>query len=213
MGRITGLGTAFISDSLITRVVKVLYRYALSSVSTVFFQNVDDKNLFISQRLVDSKVSHLTLGSGVDLGKFSPAIRPPDNQITFLLIGRMLWDKGVGEFVEAATVVRSKIKNAKFQLLGPLGVESRTAISNAQMADWVKEGVVEYLGETDCVGAYIEKASCVVLPSYREGTSRVCLKQLQWVVGLPLQPMLQGTGRLLTIEKTDFFVSQKAPLI
>ena len=96
MGRITGLGTAFISDSLITRVVKVLYKYALSSVSTVFFKNVDDKNLFISQRLVDSKVSHLTLGSGVDLGKFSPAILLSDNQITFLLIGRMLLDKGVG---------------------------------------------------------------------------------------------------------------------
>ena len=83
-----------------------------------------------------------------------------------------------GEFVELATVVRSKIKNAKFQLLGPLGVENRIAISNAQMADWVKEGVVEYLGETDCVGAYIEKASCVVLPSYREGTSRVLFEAL-----------------------------------
>ena len=173
---ITGLGTAFIAENWITKVAKALYKFSLSSVSFVFFQNTDDKELFVSEKLVNAKLCRLIPGSGVDLNKFFPANLPLVDGITFLLIGRMLWDKGVGEFVEAAREVRGKVKNIKFQLLGPLGVENRTAITKTQMDHWVKEGVVQYLGETDCVSAFIEKADCVVLPSYREGTSRVLLE-------------------------------------
>jgi glycosyltransferase involved in cell wall biosynthesis len=208
---ITGLGTAFIANNWITKVAKFLYRFALSSVSLVFFQNIDDKDLFVSQKLVDAKVCRLTPGSGVDLDKFSPVDLPLANKITFLLIGRMLWDKGVGEFVDAARVVKTKTTNVEFQLLGPLGVENRTAISKTQMENWVKEGVVQYLGETDCVGAFIEKASCVVLPSYREGTSRVLLEAA--AMGRPIiTTNVTGCREIVDHGVNGFLCKLKSPL-
>ena len=155
---ITGLGTAFIETTWITKVVKSLYRCSLRSVVVAFFQNVDDKNLFVGNGLVDSRVCRLTPGSGVDLDKFPRVDLPFNNEMVFLLIGRMLWDKGIGEFVDAARNIKSRYPNIRFQLLGPLGVENRTAISNEQMDEWRKEGIVEYLGQTDNVSSYIERA-------------------------------------------------------
>lgn len=181
---ITGLGTAFISDNWITKVVKRLYRFALSSVSVIFFQNVDDRTVFVDQKLVNEKVCRYTPGSGVDINKFSYSILPNTAEISFLLIARMLWDKGIGEFVEAARTVKLKYPNTRFQLLGPLGVQNRTSIKNTEMKAWENEGIIEYLGETDDVTSYIEKACCVVLPSYREGTSRVLLEAA--AMGRPL---------------------------
>ena len=173
---ITGLGTAFIADNWITRLVKLLYRFALSSVATAFFQNNDDKDLFLKSNLINPNVCKLTPGSGIDSRQFPYGSLPQDNNITFILIARMLWDKGIGEYVEAAKIIKLKYPNTKFQLLGAIGVENRTAISAERMAAWVNEGSVEYLGKTFDVKPYIEKASCVVLPSYREGTSRVLLE-------------------------------------
>jgi len=181
---ITGLGTAFITDNWITKIVKTLYRFSLVSVTTAFFQNADDKNLFIDNSLIDPKICRLIPGSGVDLDKFLQTNLPVSHEMTFLLIGRMLWDKGIGEYVDAARKIKSTHSNIRFQLLGPLGVENRTSISNEQMHEWEKEGIIEYLGETDDVVTYIEEACCVVLPSYREGTSRVLLEAA--AMGRPL---------------------------
>ena len=173
---ITGLGTAFIADNWITRLVKLLYRFALSSVATVFFQNNDDKDLFLKSNIINPNVCKLTPGSGIDTRQFPYSSLPQKNKMTFILIARMLWDKGIGEYVEAAKIIKLKYPNTKFQLLGPLGVENRTSISDERMAAWEREGFIEYLGETTDVKPYIEKACCVVLPSYREGTSRVLLE-------------------------------------
>ena len=96
----------------------------------------------------------------------------------------MLWDKGVGEFVSAARVLKVKYPTVEFQLLGPLGVHNRSSISHEQMAAWQTEGVLEYLGETDDVRGAIIDASCVVLPSYREGTPRVLLEAA--AIGRPI---------------------------
>ncbi len=181
---ITGLGTAFITDTWITKVVKVLYKFALSSASSIFFQNVDDKDLFINEKLVNPKVCRLIPGSGLDLDKFAYADLPHTTDKVFLLIARMLWDKGIGEFVDAARAIKVRFPNARFQLLGPIGVENRTSIPRSKMVEWQEEGSIEYLGETDNVASYIEKASCIVLPSYREGTSRVLLEGA--AIGRPL---------------------------
>ena len=173
---ITGLGTAFLTDGILASIVKSLYKVALNSVKVVFFQNTADKNLFIDEGIVDKKVCRLSPGSGVDLDKFKPSDPPLRDQLTFLLVARMLWDKGIGEFIEAARLIKLKHPNTRFQLLGPLGVENRSSISNKDMIGWLKEDIIEYLGETDNVGRYIKDACCVVLPSYREGTSRVLLE-------------------------------------
>lgn len=181
---ITGLGTGFLSNNWITMVIKSLYKIALSKTSIVFFQNSDDKNLFLDSALVKSNQCRMTPGSGVDLEKFSFKKMPIEKPLVFLLIARMLKDKGIYEFVEAAKRVKRIHHDVEFQLLGPLGVQNRTAISNEQMQSWVRELHVSYLGETDDVRTYIKKASCIILPSYREGTSRVLLEACS--IGRPI---------------------------
>ena len=151
---ITGLGTSFISESWITKIVKLLYKFALQKASVIFFQNKDDKNLFEENNLVISKVCKLVPGSGIDLKKFEFSKPRDEANMTFLLIARMIKDKGIVEFVDA------------------------------EINQWVEEGTVEYLGDTDNVKEFIRDSSCIVLPSYREGTSKVLLEAAS--IGRPI---------------------------
>lgn len=178
VNNIAGLGAVFISQSLVTRVVRGLYRLALRRSAHVFFQNPDDQRLFVDGGLVDGAVTSLIPGSGIDLDRFAPA---PDNgrpgeAMCFLLIARMLWDKGVGEYVEAARRLKQRHPALRFALLGFLDVQNPAAISREQVDAWVAEGVVEYWGTSDDVRPDIARADCVVLPSYREGTPRTLLE-------------------------------------
>jgi len=175
---VSGLGRAFIRKSLVTQVAKTLYRLTFGRAQRVFFQNLDDMGVFVSSGLVKpDKVERLP-GSGVDLSRFEPmplVARAADAPV-FLLVARMLWDKGVGEYVEAARKVRALHPGASFQLLGFLDVDNPSAISRQQMDQWVAEGIVTYLGRTDDVRHFLTQADCVVLPSYREGVPRTLLE-------------------------------------
>jgi glycosyltransferase involved in cell wall biosynthesis len=178
VNNIAGLGAVFIRDNWLTRLVRLLYKAALSRSHHVFFQNDEDMRQFVEQGLVaKDKVSRLP-GSGVDLSIFCYVpTQPLENRaFSFLLVARLLWDKGVGEYVEAARIVHRKYPTAKFQLLGFLDVKNPTAVSSAEMDGWVREGVVEYLGVADDVKPYLIAADCVVLPSYREGVPRSLLE-------------------------------------
>ena len=178
VNNIAGLGTVFIRNNWLTRFVGVLYKIALSRSRHVFFQNDEDMRQFVEQGLVATdKVSRLP-GSGIDLDAFryAPMLPLIDRPFRFLLVARLLWDKGVGEYVEAARMVRQKYPAVSFQLLGFLDVKNPTAVSRAQMDDWVNEGVVEYLGVADDVKSYLAAADCIVLPSYREGVPRSLLE-------------------------------------
>ena len=178
VNNIAGLGTVFIKDNWLTRLVRWLYRVALSRSRCVFFQNNDDLDLFVNAGLVGpGKVARLP-GSGIDLRAFQPAPMRPliGRPFGFLLVARMLRDKGVIEYVDAARLVRRNFPDVEFCLLGFVGVQNPTAISSEQMAVWVKEGVVCYLGATDDVKPHLAAADCVVLPSYREGTPRSLLE-------------------------------------
>jgi glycosyltransferase involved in cell wall biosynthesis len=179
INNVSGLGAVFINQSWLTHIVRLLYRIAFSGSSKVFFQNKDDMHLFLLDRLVTSEVADLLPGSGVDLDRFEPSPLPGpdiDGSISFLHISRMLWDKGVGDFVKAARIARRQVPGAKFFLLGLLDVANPSAISRAQMNEWVQEGVIQYLGDVPDVRAHIAAADCVVLASYREGTPRVLLE-------------------------------------
>lgn len=172
---ITGLGTAFIRDGWLTRVVENLYRVSQRKACQVFFQNNDDLALFRQRRLVPMARVQRLPGSGVNITRF--AVTPlPEGDPCFLMIARLVKDKGVVEFVEAARQVKQRYPLARFQLLGQVGVVNRTAISRDELNAWLAEGVVEYLGETDDVRPFIEQARCVVLPSYREGVPRSLLE-------------------------------------
>lgn len=173
---VTGLGTAFIHDSWLTRIVERLYKLSQSWPRKVFFQNTDDLGMFVERRLVLAEKAERLPGSGINLAQFTAAPPARNSAPVFLLIARMLKDKGVVEYVEAARMVKVRHPQVRFQLLGQLGVANRTAILREQVEEWVTEGVAEYLGETDNVVPYIANADCIVLPSYREGISRTLLE-------------------------------------
>jgi len=186
INNIAGLGAVFIKDGWITRLVRGLYWFALSRSKRVFFQNEDDRALFIEGELLDCEITDRLPGSGIDLNHFSSIeMLPSESSVRFLLIARMLWDKGVGDYVEAAKLLKSRVVSADFCLLGFLDVKNPTAISRDQMDEWVKSGYVTYLGETDDVRPHITAATCVVLPSfYREGVPRTLLEAA--AIGRPI---------------------------
>jgi glycosyltransferase involved in cell wall biosynthesis len=188
INNIAGLGTAFVSDTWLTRVVERLYRVGLARARKVFFQNEDDRRLFLERGLVSPAVAERIPGSGVDTAWFTPeAVSPPPENETiagaaaprslrFLLSVRLMRDKGVGEFITAARTLKAEGAPAEFLLLGFLDVENRTAIPRAEVEAWVREGVVRYLGAVEDVRPILAQADCVVLPSYREGVPRSLLE-------------------------------------
>ncbi|MGZ8997238.1 MAG: glycosyltransferase family 4 protein, partial [Allosphingosinicella sp.] len=176
INNVSGLGTAFIRQTWLTRTVKALYRLAFLGSRTVFFQNDEDLGQFVRERIVSPDKARLLPGSGIDLARFQPGAPRTGSPFVFLLIGRLLWDKGVGEYVEAARIVRERLPDARFRLLGPLDVANRTAVGRAEVESWVAEGLIDYLGEADDVRPHIAEADCIVLPSYREGLPRTLLE-------------------------------------
>lgn len=180
INNIAGLGAVFIKDGWLVRLVRWLYHMALRRSVKVFFQNDDDRRLFIAGGLVRAEVTDLLPGSGIDLQRF--AVVPLgstdsiERKFRFLLIARMLWDKGVAEYVEAARLIKARWPQAECCLLGFVDVPNPAAISRAQMDDWVVRGYVNYLGVSDDVRIEIAVADCIVLPSYREGTPRTLLE-------------------------------------
>jgi glycosyltransferase involved in cell wall biosynthesis len=184
INNISGLGSTFDRRSILNRIVTALYRIALRGSSVVFFQNPDDRRLFEEAGLVRDGQAALLPGSGIDLDHFAPRARSEsEGSFTFLLAARLLWDKGVSEFVEAARRVRSSGSDARFQILGIVEPESRAAVPLAQLEQWAREGIVDYLGSAADVRPAIAAADCVVLPSYyREGVPRVLLEAASMAV-------------------------------
>ena len=174
---ITGLGTAFLRKGWLMYIAEQLYRHSLHRSQKVFFQNRDDCEIFLQRHLIQRDKVEILAGSGIDLQRFSSTPYPATAEETrFLLIARLLWDKGVGEYIAAARQIKATHPSARFQLLGPLGVANRTAVPPQEVERWVTEGVIEYLGESDDVRPHIEQAHCIVLPSYREGLPRTLLE-------------------------------------
>lgn len=179
INNIAGLGAVFIKGGWLVRVVQGLYRTALGRSAKVFFQNSDDCRMFVQSGLVRPEATELLPGSGIDLRRFQPLPLPctaDRSAVRFLLIARMLRDKGVVEYVEAARLLKARWPLAEFALLGFLDVQNPTAISRAEVDGWVAQGLVRYLGVSDDVRQQITQADCVVLPSYREGTPRTLLE-------------------------------------
>jgi len=182
---ITGLGYIFSEEDSWHRIMKVfirsLYKTALSKNITVFFQNPDDQTLFLEKGLVRPDQPVLINGSGVDLNYFTPS-KLPDEPI-FLMIGRLLADKGVREYVEAADRIKKRLPNARFFLVGYLD-PNPNSIRESELRQWQKAGIIEYLGYLEDVRPLIQKCRCYILPSYREGTPRTVLEAM--AMGRPI---------------------------
>ena len=193
INNISGLGTVFgamrtsLVGNLLSRLLRVLYRFALLRSDRIFFQNKDDCREFIEQGVVKAHLTDILPGSGVDLDRFAynpitvnqlvPKANNEKKKTRFLLVARMLWDKGVGEYVEAARLLSRRYPRTEFCMIGFLDFGNPEAISEAQINKWISEGIVQYLGVINDIRPEIVKADCVVLPAqFREGTPRSLLE-------------------------------------
>lgn len=173
---ITGLGYVFLNHSLASRIAKMLYRLTLRWSDEIWFLNADDREQFDREGLLHGGTVRLLPGEGVDMVHFDAAPDLPPGPPVFLLVARLLRDKGVHEFVEAAALVKRQCPSARFQLLGAADADNPNAVGHAQVQQWLAEGTVEYLGTATDVRPAILKAHCIVLPSYREGVPRSLLE-------------------------------------
>lgn len=175
---ITGIGPLFERNNFAYRAARTLYKFILKKTAFIFFQNNDDRTIFLEQKFVKPEQSLLIPGSGVDTDFYQPRSDiPQSSPFSFLFISRLVKDKGILEFVEAARLLKGKI-NTSFKVIGPLWLQNlkENTVTEAEIQLWVDEGVIEYLGEQTDVRPFMAEAGCVVLPSYREGMSNVLLE-------------------------------------
>lgn len=185
---ITGLGYAFTGKATglrawINGAARILYKQALARVDKVFFQNPDDEALFRDLRLLPARSPSVVVnGSGVDVSKYS-VIALPQSGIHFLLIARLLGDKGVREYAMAAERIKTNYPSVQFSLVGWID-QTPDAIAQHELDSWIKSGALEYFGRMEDVRPAIAACSVYVLPSYREGTPRTVLEAM--AMGRPI---------------------------
>ena len=185
---ITGLGSVFINKkSWLRYLVEIQYRIALAAAHYTFFQNADDLNCFLKRRLIPQHKSGLLPGSGVDCSAFVPLsdhAYVADKPVAFLMVSRLLRDKGIYEYIGAARLVKKSFPEVRFNLLGRRDERNPSVVSQEELDGWQRERVVTWLGEIPDVRPVIMDADVVVLPSYREGVPKALLEAA--AVGKPL---------------------------
>jgi len=209
---VTGLGYAFTGEAsgkrcLLRRLIQRLYRFGLSKSRKVFFQNPDDEALFRQLGLLPADIpSCVVNGSGVDVADY--ALAPLPEKPSFLLIARLLGDKGVREYAQAARKVKAQYPDAVFRLVGWID-DNPDAISQQELDGWVNTGTVEFLGKLADVRPAIADCNVYVLPSYREGTPRTVLEAM--AMGRPvITTDAPGCRETVTDGDNGFLVPVKA---
>ena len=184
---ISGLGYAFMHNVLLKSVASSLYKFSLPR-NEVVFENNDDLNYFVSSGIVPPAKATLVNGAGVDTEFFRP---PPTSmqfqsmkKNIFLFVGRLLWDKGLKELVEATKILKGQGLSFEVWLLGAIDPDNKSAVPEKTIRSWEESGLVKYLGWKDDVREVISMSSCVVLPSYREGIPRALLEAM--AIGKPI---------------------------
>jgi glycosyltransferase involved in cell wall biosynthesis len=173
---ISGLGTAFLADKFSSRVARLLSSRILVKADHLFFQNRNDQVDFCEVTGADLSKSSLLPGSGIDLQtfKYTPSSIPSTYQ--FLVLARVIIEKGIREFAEAARLVKTEFPEAKFLVVGNLDETHSRSISQREVNDWEKKGLIDYFSHRDDIANLITEAEVLVLPSYREGTPRSLLE-------------------------------------
>ena len=184
VANVSGLGRTFIAGGWLFQIARLMYQIAFSWPERIFFQNAVDRTIFLDAGLAKEERTALIPGSGVDVSRFSPSPKRRDGgAFVFLMAARLLWDKGVGEYVAAARQLKAEFPAVSFRLLGFLDVPSPSAVPRNEVDAWEREGVIEYLGHSDDTASIYGESDCVVLPSYREGMPRTLLEAAS--MGLP----------------------------
>jgi len=176
---IAGLGSIFrgegIKNKIIKSIMTIEYRAACKASKKVFFQNNDDKNEFINNRLVKEDKIVVINGSGVNLEEFKP--EPLPESTAFLFIGRLIKDKGVIEYLEACKRIKAEFPNVRCMLVGPYD-SNPSALKPQALQPYIDKNIIEYFGEQSDVRPYIKQCSTFVLPSYHEGTPKTVLESM-----------------------------------
>jgi glycosyltransferase involved in cell wall biosynthesis len=185
INNVSGLGTAFIRNGLVSAIVRMLYKTSQPFAHRIFCQNEEDLSQLVEAKLVPRERLELLPGSGVDLERFNPGLRRAHSgPFRFLYAGRMLADKGLNELITAVHMLNAGGLKCNLWLSGFADVENVSAISDAQLTEWAQDTAIEWLGPNDSMEALYADADCVVLPSYREGMPRSLLEA--GAMGLPV---------------------------
>jgi glycosyltransferase involved in cell wall biosynthesis len=205
---VSGLGYSFTHKGIVSALAKQFYRFALRKTAQVWFSNNDDKLVFEEKGFVVKSKSILLNGEGIDTNHYSYA--PIDySKKSFILIGRLLFDKGVKEYYEAAKKLKKTYPEVSFKILGFINPKDPRSVSENQLNEWMKEGVIEYLGSTTDVKPFIKNSTCMVLPSYyKEGMSTALMEAAS--MGRPLiATNIAGCRELIDDGKTGYICEPK----
>ncbi len=175
ISNISGLGTIFIRQNFISKIGITLYKLALKHPKVVFFQNPDDKTLFLKKKIIKETQAKLLAGSGIDTNYFTPFYKE-NNHLSFLMVARLIYDKGILEYYASAKKIKKESPNVTFNICGFIEPESQLGVDKKTVEKWQKEGVINYLGTTDDIKSIINQHQIIVLPSYREGTPKTLLE-------------------------------------
>ena len=206
----TGLGYVFLTDNITSKIAKILYRIAFAKAPQVWFLNQADVQTFQKLDLIDDKKICLLNSEGVDTSHFAFFDRGQRQHkgVKFLFVGRLLYDKGLGEYVEAARALKRKYPEAEFHVLGNYWSDNPSAVDVATMEQWTSQGTIVYDGATADVRPNLHEADCMVLPSYREGMS--CSLMEAASTGLPLVATdVPGCRELVIPGKSGFLCHVK----
>lgn len=176
---ITGLGRTFQFSNLIQKLINRLYRVSASCAQELWFLNTEDEQRFIDERIVKSEKTFVLPSEGVNLSRFiGSALKDKTSGVTrFLFAGRLLKDKGILEFVEAAKRIIQLEKKVKFEVVGFVNPNNSMSVTLSELEEWQKQGWINYLGSHEDIRPYINRADCIVFPSYyQEGVSRILLE-------------------------------------
>jgi glycosyltransferase involved in cell wall biosynthesis len=187
INNIAGLGIVFSKKGPVRFILENLYRFSQSKADRIFFQNPDDFDLFTKLGLVPKDLSHLLPGSGVDLDRFPyiPLKDKKGEELSFILSARLLKEKGVEQYIQAAEILRKEYPSLRFTLLGKADPGNKSSVTQDELDDWIKKGIIEWISWSDNVSELLRDADCVVLPSYyREGTPRSLLEGM--ALGRPI---------------------------
>lgn len=177
---ITGLGSMFQNDNLLKRMIVFLYKKALKKVKVVFFENVENRNVFINEKIIEKDKTYLLNGAGVNLTEYKYCKYPDSNKIIrFLFIGRIMKEKGIDELLTAASRIKDEYPNVEFDVVGPMEDDYKEIIQ-----EYEKNNVINYYGFQEDVKPYIERCHCFILPSYHEGMANTLLEAA--AMGRPL---------------------------
>ena len=185
INNVSGLGTVFLNDSLSSKVAMQLYKIAFQSPFKVFFQNSEDRDLFVTKKLIKFDISQVIPGSGVNLNRFSYQPYKRQNTFVFVMASRLIHDKGLFEYLEACNLVKEQFGEAvECWLQGAPADHEHSGITQAQLDRILSRYAVKYFPFTDSIEKFLRHADVVVLPSYREGVSRMLLESA--AMGKPL---------------------------